>query len=312
VSTPLRPPSAPRLSRRPAGWLAPGPRPVGAQGDATLEPGPNEDLSFLTGDFRLFQLKRGHRWSVDDFLTAYFAGRHSSKQVQYALDLGCGVGSVLQMVAWLFPNAQMRGIEAQRVSFDLAMRSIRYNGLTSRTNLEHGDLRELSANLAAASFDLITGTPPYFPATQGTVSQKPQKEPCLFETRGGLEEYCHAAAPLLAPDGAFWVCAGPYPEQRGPRAAAAAGLVITRWVDVEPRRGKPILFRVFEMRRLHDQINASDVLREQFTVREADGTLTPAMHEARQFMGLPPSQERRAYADGAVPAYVPADPPDSR
>lgn len=47
---------------RPPGWTAPGPQPAGPQGRADLAPVPEEDLSYLTGDWRIFQLKRGHRW----------------------------------------------------------------------------------------------------------------------------------------------------------------------------------------------------------------------------------------------------------
>jgi tRNA1Val (adenine37-N6)-methyltransferase len=271
-----------RPRRRPAGWVAPGPQPKGPGTDADLQPCADEDLSYLTGNYRIFQKRRGHRWSVDDFLTAYFAIR-DQRPVHYALDLGCGIGSVLQMVAWGYPHAHVTGIEAQEVSYGLLCRSLRYNGLESRTTTRFGDLRTVAISLPKAAFDLITGTPPYFAESAGIKSDKPQKGPCLFETRGGLEDYCNAAARLLAPDGKFWVCAGPYPETRGPVAAQAAGLVLERWLDIVPRRGKPILFRVFCMSR---QLQSGSVplpaAREEFVVREADGnSLLPAIHPAR-------------------------------
>jgi tRNA1(Val) A37 N6-methylase TrmN6 len=40
------------------------------------------------------------------------------------LDLGCGIGSVLLMLAWRFPDAAVVGVEAQALSLDLARRSI--------------------------------------------------------------------------------------------------------------------------------------------------------------------------------------------
>ena len=84
-----------RRKQRPAGWVAPGPRPRGGQGRADLVPGDDEDLAFLTGDFRIFQKKRGHRWSLDDFTTALFAIREARAAVDVtrAADLGCGIGS---------------------------------------------------------------------------------------------------------------------------------------------------------------------------------------------------------------------------
>jgi hypothetical protein len=56
--------------KRPPGWVAPGPSPVGLQDspaaaaaadDPSLKPQVNETLSYLTGDWRIFQLKEGHR-----------------------------------------------------------------------------------------------------------------------------------------------------------------------------------------------------------------------------------------------------------
>lgn len=61
--------------KRPEGWLAPGPLPAAAIAAAvdpaaaggelavepSLSPGDNETLSYLTGDWRIFQLRNGHR-----------------------------------------------------------------------------------------------------------------------------------------------------------------------------------------------------------------------------------------------------------
>ena len=60
-----------RLPRRPPGWQAPGSIPVGAASGAS--PDDDEDACFLSGDWRLFQKLRGHRWSLDDLVTAHFA-----------------------------------------------------------------------------------------------------------------------------------------------------------------------------------------------------------------------------------------------
>ena len=80
-----------RAPRRPPGWIAPGPQPAGAQGRPELEPEDDEDLCFLTGDWRLFQKQVGHRWSLDDLVTAWIATRRlDPAQALHALDLGNG------------------------------------------------------------------------------------------------------------------------------------------------------------------------------------------------------------------------------
>lgn len=272
-------------TRRPAGWEAPGPRPRGDDGRPDLAPGAEEDLSFLCGDFRIFQRKVGHRWSLDDFATAVIAieeGR--SRRVERLLDLGCGIGSVLLMTSWAFPSARGVGIEAQEVSIALARRSIAYDGVDDRVALIHGDLR-VEAPRLGDRFDLITGTPPYLPMGHGQVSERAQRGPAFFEMRGGIEDYARAAAAVLAPGGVFVACAGVQPLDRGLAAAHAAGLVATRHVEVVPRDGKPVLFTVTAMVRPED---AAPLRRERFAVRDASGRITPEMHRAREVVGMPP------------------------
>ena len=52
------------------GWAKPGPVPPGLSPALTVEPG--ETLDAISGFFRLFQLRDGHRFSTDDLLTAWY------------------------------------------------------------------------------------------------------------------------------------------------------------------------------------------------------------------------------------------------
>src|SRR5689334_20707591 len=129
-----------RPARRPPGWEPPGPRPAGPQGRVELEPAADEDLCYLAGDWRLFQKLHGHRWSLDDLVTAWVATRGlDPRSSRRALDLGCGLGSVLLMVAWTLPDADVLGIEAQADRAALGRRSISYNGAAARCRIVDGD-----------------------------------------------------------------------------------------------------------------------------------------------------------------------------
>jgi tRNA1Val (adenine37-N6)-methyltransferase len=230
-------------------------------------------------------------------MTAYVALQEAQQlgSVSHHLDQGCGIGSVLMMLAWGLPEARCTGVEAQECSVALARRSLAYNGAEGRCRVIHGDLRApLPADLPP-TFPLITGTPPYIPLGRGNVSERIQKGPCCFETRGGIEDYCAAAAGRLQEQGLFVVCAGVQgqPAHRSWDAARAAGLKIVRQVEVVPRDGKPALMHVFAMQR-QDTGSRPQVQQdafETFLVREADGRLSQHMHEARRFMGLPPSKQ---------------------
>ena len=50
-------------------------------------------LDPLAGDWKLFQLKRGHRFSTDDLLVAWCA-QQARPGAQRLLDIGAGIGSV--------------------------------------------------------------------------------------------------------------------------------------------------------------------------------------------------------------------------
>jgi tRNA1(Val) A37 N6-methylase TrmN6 len=237
-----------------------------------VAPNADEDLSFLTGDWRLLQKKHGHRWSLDDLITAWFASRQCAAPPRRYLDLGCGIGSVLLMTAWRFPGAACRGIEAQRVSFELCQRSIRYNG--ANATVELGDFRDAALEPV---YELVTGTPPYFPPGTGTESNKVQAAPARFEHRGGVEVYCEAMLRALAPNGVGVLCAGIGQVER-----MRAQPNLTAELIIEPKRGKQPLLAVYALRREGAALEKSTLV-----VRERDGQWTDEFLRVREEMGMP-------------------------
>jgi tRNA1(Val) A37 N6-methylase TrmN6 len=285
-----------RAARRPPGWIAPGPVPAGPQGRPELEPAADEDLCYLSGDWRLFQKLRGHRWSLDDLVTAWVATRElDTARAWRALDLGCGLASVLLMVAWRLPRAEVCGVEAQAERAAMGRRSIAWNGVEDRCRIVDGDLRDGGRVLAAAGvagpFELVTGTPPYFPPGTGTEPVHPHAAPCRFELRGGVEDYLAAAAALVAPGGTIAVCTSTLERARVADAARASGLARrARWAIV-PREGKGALVDVDLL--VPAAAGAGAPLAEHtLVVRDRAGAWTPAFREVRAAMGLPPTTPR--------------------
>lgn len=276
-----------RRPRRPEGWIAPGPRPaVASPARLELWPGPGEDLCYLSGEWRILQRIGGHRWSLDDLVTGWFASGFIERPPRVAVDLGCGIGTVLLLVAWRFPDARCIGVEAQEESVALARRSLAWNGVEGRCEVRAGDLRD-EAILAElrGKVDLVTGTPPYFRRGTGLESEIQQRARCRFEHLGGIEAYVGAAARLLAPGARFVVCEDARQRARVHAAAAAAGLAIERWRAVVPRQGKPPLFDVYSMRRVGDVAHTTED--EPLVVRDQAGRWTPAFRAVRAEMGMP-------------------------
>jgi tRNA1Val (adenine37-N6)-methyltransferase len=244
-----------------------------------------EDLTIdgLTRDWSIAQRRRGHRHSTDDLLTAWYAAEHVARRDRL-LDLGSGVGSVGLLVLWRTPGATLTAIEAQEVSFALLEKNIAMNGLSSRVRAIHGDLREV--RLAGESFDLVTGSPPYFDVSAGVVPADPQKAHARFELRGDVRDYCAAAVDAMVEGGRFVFCF-PWPQRaRAEAACAGAGLSIERSRDVIPRIGVAPLFTLFVCCRRAESADAP-VIEPPHVVRDASGEPTEQHRAARATFGMP-------------------------
>jgi tRNA1Val (adenine37-N6)-methyltransferase len=236
----------------------------------------------LTRDWKIAQRRRGHRHSTDDLLTGWYAAEHAARRTRL-LDLGSGIGSVGLLVLWRSPGATLTAIEAQDVSFALLERNVAMNGLTERVHAIHGDLREV--RLTGQSFDLVTGSPPYFDVSAGIVPADAQKAHARFELRGDVRDYCKAACDAMSADGRFVFC---FPWAQRVRAEAAcekADLAIERSRDVVPRLGTAPLFSLFACRRHVDGAEAP-ILEPPYVVRGADGEPTAEHRAARATFGM--------------------------
>ena len=272
------------------GWAKPGPVPPGLGARALAEP--HETLDAISGHFRLFQLRDGHRFSTDDILTAWY-GTTWCPTAQAALDLGSGIGTVGMICAWRLPGAKFVTVEAQSESTALARKSARYNGLTDRYEIREGDFREAGILRPEEKFDLITGSPPYFPQGAGVESEHPQKLACRFELRGTVSDYCATASKQLAAGG-FFACVFPNdPPQlaRVMAGAAVAGLVIVRKRPVVFREGDPPLVALFGMMRAEDLpewFRSQTWTEPELVIRARDGMIHPEYSAVKLAIGFPP------------------------
>ena len=211
---------------------------------ASVEASLGEPLSIsgLTGPLRLFQRTHGHRQSIDDTVTAYYA-LQKCPVAKEILDLGAGIGTVGLIVLWgLGEEARLTCIEAQDVSFKLLCANIECNGLRNRVTTIHGDLRDLHLE---KRFLLITASPPYFSSHAGTIPKDSQKAYARFELRGHLGDYARAAKRHLQDDGLFVYCFSYQQKQRGCDLVTQEGLHLVAYRDVIPTKSSKPLFSVF-------------------------------------------------------------------
>jgi tRNA1(Val) A37 N6-methylase TrmN6 len=237
-------------------------------------------------------------------------GSRNTSQFTHA-DLGTGCGSVLMTIAWAFCG-QVRsvGVEAQTISFGLLRRGLEWNlgidgtrdgdtfrilkedlrtwngGIETRQHEEKGEKMSLHA-----PFQLITGTPPYFPLDSFVPSENHnQKVRCRIPTRGGASSYIETASRLLSKDnGVFCMVEAAFDKAASAvlHTAQTCRMKIHRRLDVITRAGLPPRFSCWVMVKMKEDEDSrvNDFLVESFTLRNSDFTRTKEYSSAMEVMG---------------------------
>lgn len=249
------------------------------------ELGPDETLDQLIGDWWVHQLRGGHRFSTDDLMVAWRAAT-LSPGARRLLDLGCGIGSVgLYALGMMEPSdATLTGVEAQEMSVGLVRRSVTYNGLNERVQIVHGDIRDPGVLPQGATFDLVTGSPPYLPVGKSVLSPHPQRAACRNEMRGSVIDYCQAAVRWMAPGCRFSFVMLAH-DPRIQQGLAEAGLVVVEWFDVIFREGRPPLVAVVTAMRAEDAVGV-EARRDAIVIRDRDGKMSEEYSALRRGFGF--------------------------
>lgn len=240
----------------------------------------------LIGDWHIYQRSGGHRTSTDDLIVAWYAVHRNSiadkgKTKSY-LDLGCGVGSVLFMVCHKLAPVKALGVEAQAQSAAMAERAAsELPAHETQLSILHSDFR--SVDTLDTRFDLITGSPPYFPLNAGVLPKDAQRRACRFEARGGVEAYTEAAAALLSDKGRFYLVHQTRWADRVLSAAESCSLKLTGQADFLMRtdRSQPFL-SVFEF----SPQPTPQIHRFSAAVRDSNGEISAGYQEIRLELGV--------------------------
>jgi tRNA1Val (adenine37-N6)-methyltransferase len=253
-----------------------------------LQPGPEESLDLLAGEWRIFQLKRGHRFSTDDLLCAW-AGAEANPGARRLLDLGAGIGSVGLLALWgtggddAGAQSSLVMVEAQEVSHRLAIRTIEANRLGLRVEARFGDLRDPAVLPESGAFDLVTCSPPYIPVGRGAISPVAQRAGSRMELRGNVFDYFATAARVLAPKGRValvFAAADP----RAEAAIRASGFSVTWRRDVVFREGRPPTIALY-IAAFAEEVTTDPERPTALVVRDAQGRWTGEMLSIRRKMG---------------------------
>jgi tRNA1Val (adenine37-N6)-methyltransferase len=181
----------------------------------------------LNGGLRVFQKKKGYRFSLDSILLAHFV---SMKKRSRFIDIGCGSGIILLILAKRFPNTHSVGLEIQENLTALARKNSQLNNLEGRVEIVSGDARNMKNVLPERSFDAAIFNPPYRKLNSGRINPHQEKAIARHEINGSLKDFLKAAKYLLKPKGQVFTI---YPAKRFVEL-----VYLFRQSGIEPKRMK--------------------------------------------------------------------------
>lgn len=174
-------------------------------------------------------LYEGEGVQTDALALADFAG---AARALRAVDLGCGCGILLLLLADKFPTAHLDGVEIRSAAAERAEENLRINGLEARCRIFTADFR---AGVPEKNvFDLVLSNPPYFVPGCGAVSPDADRA-AMRQECATVQELCAAAAVHLRCGGRFCVVYRPERLYELMTAMDGAGLTPKRLRFVQGR-----------------------------------------------------------------------------
>ncbi|MGG3468413.1 tRNA1(Val) (adenine(37)-N6)-methyltransferase [Neobacillus pocheonensis] len=120
----------------------------------------DERLDYLLAEnLRIIQSPSVFAFSLDAVLLARFV--YVPIQKGNLIDL-CSGNGVIPLFLSARTRGKITGVEIQERLYDMAVRSVEYNGLQDRLHMVHGDIKEMPKQLGFGKYDVVTCNPPYF------------------------------------------------------------------------------------------------------------------------------------------------------
>lgn len=107
----------------------------------------------------IMQMRDGFKFSLDSLLLAEFV--KVKKDDKKILDM-CTGNAPVPLVLSLKTNAEIVGFEIQKEISELALESVKINGLEKNIIIINDDIKNINNYFESNTFDIITCNPPYF------------------------------------------------------------------------------------------------------------------------------------------------------
>jgi tRNA1Val (adenine37-N6)-methyltransferase len=181
-------------------------------------------------NIRLYQRKKGYRFSLDAVLLARFV--KVQKRTKLIADLGAGSGVIGLIIAKTFPWTTVHLYELQDSLYELCKANITLNGLDERAEAFRKDIRDIDSEQQKERYDMVVTNPPFRAPGTGAVSPYDERALARHELALTLEELLRVSSSVLKNRGYFYII---YHTQR-------MGELISLMRDhrLEPKRIRPV------------------------------------------------------------------------
>ncbi len=153
----------------------------------------------MTDGLKIIQSVDVFRFGIDAVLLSKFCSVPKHGKI---LDL-CSGNGVIPLLLSQRTKAEIKAVEIQERLAEMAIRSIRLNGLDEQIEMIHLDLKEASAYFGIGQFDLVTVNPPYLPIDWGQISENQHVAFARHEVGCTLDDVLVAASKLVTNGGKF-------------------------------------------------------------------------------------------------------------
>lgn len=148
---------------------------------------------------KIYQDSDSFSFSLDSMLLASFTS--ITKKVINICDL-CTGNAPIPLYLSLRTKANIYGVEVQKESYDLAIKSVCINNLSNQIKIINDNLIDISKKLDT-KFDLVTVNPPYFKVGANNINPNDRKAIARHEVKATLDDIIKESARLLNSKGIF-------------------------------------------------------------------------------------------------------------
>ena len=187
-----------------------------------------EKINYVLGyeNLKIYQNDNMFKFSLDSIILSNFVSITESKK--NILDIGTG-NAIIPIILSTKTDAKITGIEIQKESADLAIKSVSLNNLDDQIKIINQDIKDYYNDCNSDTYDIIISNPPYFKYSEDSnVNESLFKLIARHEYKLNVEDIIKISKKLLKNKGTLSIVHRP--------ERLAEIIVLMKENNIEPKR----------------------------------------------------------------------------